>query len=69
MAEEHKVKITEARDTVKLTPAGTLEGYSRYEYTIGDLGPFIYEVVTAEDTPEKLLAEIERKKKILAITE
>ncbi len=60
------VKITDNRDTVKLMPGGTLKGYTRYEYMIDDLGPFVYEVVTAEDTPEGLLKEIERRKKLLS---
>lgn len=60
-----KARITDARDTVRLMPGGVLKGYTRYEYMVGDLGPFAFEVVTSEDTPEKLLEEINRRKKIL----
>lgn len=60
-----EVKITDARDTIKLMPGGLLKGYTRYEYMLGDIGPFTYEVESTQDTPEKLLAEIERRKRIL----
>lgn len=62
-----EVRITDARDTVKLAPGGVLKGWTRYEFMIGDLGPFTYEVESTQDAPEKLLAEIERRKKILEV--
>ena len=61
-----EVQITDARDTVKLMAGGILKGMVRYEYRIGDLGPFSYEVESDKDTPEGLLKEIERRKKIIA---
>lgn len=60
-----QAKVTDARDTVRLGPGGTLIGFTRYEYTLDDLGPFVYEVKSAEDTPEAFLKEVERRKGIL----
>ncbi len=59
------VKITDARDTVRLGAGGTLIGYTRYEYLIDDIGPFVYEIKTAEDNPEGFLKEVARRKAIL----
>lgn len=60
-----EAKITDARDTIKLMPGGAMKGYTRYEYMLGDLGPFVYEVAASEDTPEGFVKEVERRKKII----
>ena len=69
MSDQNRVKIISARDRNEVDPAGKLKTLSLYEYTIGDLGPFVFKVPAENDTPEALKAAIDAKKAIIATQE
>jgi len=65
MSDRNQTKIISARDWKEVDPAGKVNTFAIYEYTLGDLGPFIVKTPTAEDSPEKLKAAIDAKRAIL----
>ena len=42
--EQMKVTLVAARDTVQLEQSGKLRSIRHYEYTVDELGPFVFEV-------------------------
>ena len=60
-----ELKIVSARDRRQLSAEGRTSLISEYEYMLDDLGPFIYHVEKAEDTPEAFRTEIARRKAIV----
>ena len=60
------VKIISARDLPTIGPQGQRKITANYEFTIDDLGPFIYSTPKEDDTAENLKAAIEQKRAIIA---
>lgn len=58
-------KIVGARETVELDPAGNLVRIAVYDFTLDDLGPFVYQVPKKEDTREGLITAIKAKEEIV----
>ena len=66
MSDKQEVKIVSARTRRELGEGGKVELFSTYEYMIGELGPFTWQIETAKDSAEALRAEIDRRRAILA---
>jgi len=69
MSDSKTTKIISARDWKEIDPAGKVQTFAIYEYTIGGLGPFVFKTPTDQDTPEKLKEAINAKRTIIETQE
>ncbi len=69
MSDLNKARIISARDSREIDPSGKTKTSALYEYTIGDLGPFVFKVPIEEDSPEKLREAIAAKRAIIEAQE